>query len=135
MRDFGPSFFISLRAKRKFFMALTEDLPAYRATYELLNSILDVREHFPKMYKYEFGNSMMMTAIQCCELLRYANSDRSKRTYYLNEFLVKFDTVRLYLRICQDRRLITVKEATKMILAVDGVERQVRAWRNSTNNV
>ena len=113
-------------------MALTEDLPAYRATYDLLQKILDVREHFPKTFKYEFANSMMMTAINCCEILRYANSDREKRTYYLNEFLVKFDTLRLYLRICQDRRLVTVAEATSMILSVDEIERQIRAWRNAS---
>lgn len=110
----------------------SDKLPAYRATYDLLQKILDAREHFPKMYRYEFANAMMMTAIHCCELLRYANTDRDKRVRYLNEFLVKFDTLRLYLRICQDRRLVRVSEATQMILCVNEVERQIRAWRNAT---
>lgn len=115
-------------------MGISEDLPAYRATYELLNNILDVREHFPKMFRYEFANNMMMTAIRCCELIRYANSDRVKRAAYLNEFLVKFDTLRLYLRICQDRRLITINEASSMLLSVNEIERQIRAWRNASSS-
>ena len=105
-------------------MALAEDLPVYRAIYKLLNMILDAREQFPKGYRYEFGTHLMMRCVECCELIRYANSDKDNRASYLQEFLVKFDGLRLLLRVCQDRKLITVKQGADMVLLVQEIERQ-----------
>lgn len=113
-------------------MALTEELPVYRSIYRLLNQILDARDKFPKGYRYEFGTHLMMRCVECCELVRYANSDKANRASWLNEFLVKFDTLRLLLRVCQDRKLITIKQGADMITLVQEIERQVTGWRNAT---
>lgn len=113
-------------------MALTEELPVYRAVYRLLNMILDARERFPKGYRYEFGTHLMMRCVECCELIRYANSDRERRAAYLQEFLVRFDGLRLLLRVCQDRKLITIKQGADMLLLVQEIERQATGWRNAS---
>ena len=113
-------------------MALAEDLPVYRSIYKLLNMILDVRESFPKGYRYEFGTHLMMRCVECCELIRYANSDKDNRASYLQEFLVKFDGLRLLLRVCQDRKLITIKQGADMVLLVQEIERQATGWRNAS---
>lgn len=113
-------------------MALTEELPVYRSIYRLLNMILDAREQFPKGYRYEFGTHLMMRCVEACELIRYANSDRANRAVWLNQFLVKFDGLRLLLRVCQDRKLVTIKQGADMVLLVQEIEKQVMGWRNST---
>ena len=116
-------------------MALTEELPVYRSIYRLLNQILDARDKFPKGYRYEFGTHLMMRCVECCELVRYANSDKENRASWLNEFLVKFDTLRLLLRVCQDRKLITIKQGADMITLVQEIERQVTlAYQEKDDN-
>ena len=114
-------------------MALTEELPVYRAIYKLLMQILDARDHFPKAYKYEFGTELMMVGVKCCELIRYANSDKQNRVHWLQEFLVKFDTLRLLLRICQDRKIVSIKQCAEMLLSIDEIERQIIGWRNASS--
>lgn len=113
-------------------MALAETLPVYRDCYRLLMLIMDVREQFPKGYRYEFGSELMMTGVRCCEILRWANTDRARRAEWLQEFLVKFDTLRLLLRICQDRKIISITRAVEMLQLVSDVEKQVTGWRNAS---
>lgn len=113
-------------------MALTDELPVYRKMYQLLNLILDARERFPKGYRYEFGTHLMMRTVECCEFIRYANSDRDNRAAWLQQFLVKFDGLRLLLRVCQDRKLVTVQQGAEMILLVQDIERQITGWRNAS---
>lgn len=95
-------------------------------------SVMDAREHFPKGYRYEFGTELMMTGVKCCEILRWANTDRTNRAQWLQEFLVKYDTLRLLLRICQDRKIISISKAAEMIQLVSDIEKQVTGWRNAS---
>ena len=74
----------------------------------------------------------MMSAIRCCELIRYANSSLPRRVEYLNEFLVKFDTLKLLLRVCRDRKLINIQTTADIIEMVTSVEKQILGWRNFT---
>ena len=40
-------------------MALTEELPIYRATYRLLNLLIRATQDFPRFYKYSLGTRMV----------------------------------------------------------------------------
>ena len=113
-------------------MGKAEDMPVYQCMYRLTMMILDARERFPKGYRYEFGTELMMSAIRCCELIRYANSSLPRRVEHLNEFLVKFDTLKLLLRVCRDRKLINIQMTADIIETVMSIERQIIGWRNST---
>ena len=113
-------------------MAQTKELKVYQATYDLLSLILDAREHFPKTYKYEFGTHLMMRCVECCELIRWANSDAVHRAEHLQQFLVRFEGMRVLLRVCQDRKLVTQAVGAEMFLLVDSIERQATAWRNAS---
>ena len=75
---------------------------------------------------------LMMSAIRCCELIRYANSSLPRRVEYLNEFLVKFDTLKLLIRVCRDRKLINIQTTADIIEMVTSVEKQILGWRNFT---
>ena len=106
-------------------MGKAEDRPVYQCMYRLLMLILDARDKFPKNYRYEFGTELMMSALRCCELIRYANSS-------LNEFLVKFDTLKLLLRVCRDRKLINIQTTADIIEMITSIEKQIIGWRNFT---
>ena len=92
----------------------------------------DARDKFPKNYRYEFGTELMMSALRCCELIRYANSSLPRRVEYLNEFLVKFDTLKLLLRVCRDRKLINIQTTADIIEMITSIEKQIIGWRNFT---
>ena len=102
-------------------MGKAEDRPVYQLMYRLLMLILDARDKFPKNYRSEFGTELMMSALRCCELIRYANSSLPRRVEYLNEFLVKFDTLKLLLRVCRDRKLINIQTTADIIEMITSI--------------
>lgn len=115
-------------------MALTKDLAISDAMYRLLNKIIDARVHFPKAFKYEFGSDLMMTAVNCCKYIRYANSDMNMehRADYLMKFLCEFDALTILLRVCQERHFISLQLTADICTLVDSVGRQGMGWYKST---
>ena len=113
-------------------MALSEELPIYKEMYILLNKILDEREHFPKMYKYAFGEKLMMVCLDCLELIQAANSDMTNRRAYLQEFALVFAKLQLMLRVCRDRNIISVSAFAQILQHVGNVGRMSTGWRKSS---
>ena len=114
-------------------MALTTELAIYKQMYALLNHIIDACEHFPKMYKYSFGEKLMMTGIECCELIQNANFTwKEEREFYQRQFSIKFQSLQLILRICRDRRIVNERKFCEMLELAGSIGRQATAWRNQT---
>lgn len=51
-------------------MALTEELPIYRATYRLLNMLLRATQDFLRFYRYSLGTRMVDVCLDMSMLLR-----------------------------------------------------------------
>ncbi len=111
---------------------LTSELKVYKDMVTLTNKVLDAREHFSKGFKYAFGDRLLITALDCCELIQFANMDRAKRFQYLTDFTAKFGTLRLMLSICRDRRQISLTETTDLILLVDEIGKEITGWKKSS---
>ena len=103
--------------------------------YKLLNIVLDAREHFPKAYKYAFGEKLMMIGIECCELIQLANSTKDEeRVRFLLQFSLKFETFNLMLLICRDRRLINESRFCDMLELTQSIGSQATGWRKYEQN-
>lgn len=88
-----------------FFMALTEELPIYRATYRLLNLLIRVTQDFPHFYKYSLGTRMVDVCLDMSMLLYKANSSYEK-VELIKEFLSKFSILQMLLRVCAEQKVI-----------------------------
>ena len=113
-------------------MALAEDLHIYKQMYTLLNLLLDARDRFPKSYKYDFGEHLMMTALECCELIQAANMDRAKRAETLRLFAIRFGSLRLMIRLMRDRRIIDVGHFAELLAIAGEIGAQATAWRKAS---
>ena len=82
-------------------MALAQETKIYKDMYMLLNRILDARKHFPKEFKYAFGDHLFMTALTCTELIQAANMSKIDRAAYLSEFAIKFEALHWYHRLSE----------------------------------
>lgn len=112
-------------------MALVQDLKVYKDMYSLLQLILRARTKFNKFYRYSFAERMMMTAIDCCELLQRANSNKTTAVQNLNEFSIKFSTLRLMITICRDEQQIDRREFADILELAESIGKQATGWRNS----
>ena len=112
-------------------MALAQDLKIYKDMYALLNRVLDAREHFPKSFKYAFGEHMMMVALECCEIIQAANMTKGiRRASLLNEFSIKFNSLQLMIRLCRDRRIIDEGKFCDILSLAGEIGAQATGWRN-----
>lgn len=116
-------------------MALVQETQIYKDMYSLLQLILRARKQFDKFYRYSFAERMVMTAIDCCELLQRANrcneSERANAARFLNEFLIKYSSLRLMLMICRDEQQIDLRKFADILELADSIGKQATGWRNS----
>jgi hypothetical protein len=59
-------------------MGLHQELPVYKASYDLLISIFKFSSHFKKEYKYTVGESLKKETIGLLTLIYRANSRKEK---------------------------------------------------------
>lgn len=111
-------------------MALSEDLKISDAMYRLLNKIIDARVHFPKEFRYEFASDIISCALNCMKYIRYANSDMypPRRADNLMRLRCELDNLGVLLRVCQERKFISVKMAADITLLLASVGKQATGW-------
>ena len=115
-------------------MALVQETQIYKDMYSLLQLILRARKQFDKFYRYSFAERMVMTAIDCCELLQRTNrckDDKASAARFLNEFLIKYSSLRLMLMICRDEQQIDLRKFADILKLADNIGKQATGWRNS----
>ena len=103
--------------------------------YSLLRLILHARKQFDKFYRYSFAERMVMTAIDCCELLQRTNrcnkDEKAIAARFLNEFLIKYSSLRLMLMICRDEQQIDTRKFADILELANSIGKQATGWRNS----
>ena len=112
---------------------LTEELKIYKDMYDLTKMIVEVKRNVSREHKYDLGNRLLDKAVECCELVQCANSDKSQRTAYLQDFARCFGSLRLYLRLCRDFRQIPNDKFGLMLQLASEIGKQSTAWRKSAS--
>ena len=85
------------------------DAPAFVAYYEILGWVLDRVETFPKNQRFVFGQRLANHAVDVLELIVTALYSRDRKAV-LNQANLKLQTVRILVRLCCDRKLITPRQ-------------------------
>lgn len=111
-----------------FFMALTEELPIYRATYRLLNMLIRATQDFPRFYKYSLGTRMVDVCLDMSMLLYKANSSYEK-VELIKEFLSKFSILQMLLRVCAEQKVIDTKKVAVFALEMEKIGKQATGWK------
>ena len=109
-------------------MALTEELPIYRATYRLLNLLIRAMQDFPRFYKYSLGTRMVDVCLDMSMLLYKANSSYEK-VELIKEFLSKFSILQMLLRVCAEQKVIDTKKVAVFALEMEKIGKQATGWK------
>lgn len=111
---------------------IASELPVYRDTFVLVSTITDLPTNFPKMYKYTFGEKLMKVSLDLFEYIQLANMETSspQRYMYLKGFQVKFELLKVLLRLCAEKKIISVKQSANLALMTTNIGRQITAWKN-----
>lgn len=115
-------------------MKLTSELPIYRDTFELVSLVFDYVPAFPKLFKYSIGQRMLDTSLALFEYIQLANragKDHNAKVKYLQEFLIKFELLKVLIRLCNEKRIISIKQTAQLAVLVSSIGKQATAWKNS----
>ncbi|MGD1008261.1 MAG: four helix bundle protein [Ignavibacteriaceae bacterium] len=113
-------------------MALAEELPVYKAAYDLVLVVFGLVKNFNKEYKYTIGESLKKETIEAITNIYRANINQEK-----SALLVKarenIEVVRLYIRLLKDLRQISIKQIAFVNTHIENISKQLTGWLKSQN--
>ena len=111
-------------------MSLHQELPVYKASYDLLMEIFNFTKEFSKEYKYTVGESLKKETIELLTLIYRANS-RTDKQQVLQEARERIEVIRLFIRLMKDMRQINLKKFVQVNQKVEDVSKQLTGWQKS----
>lgn len=111
-------------------MAIYNDLPIYKASYDLLIEIFHFVKNFSKEYKYTVGDNLKKEMIDLMMLIYRANSYRDKISI-IQEAREKIEVIRLLVRLMKDLRQINLPLFVQVNERIELVSRQLSGWQKS----
>jgi len=111
-------------------MSLHQELPVYKASYDLLMEIFSFTKEFSKEYKYTVGESLKKETIELLTLIFRANS-RTDKQQVLQEARERIEVIRLFIRLMKDMRQINLKKFVQVNQKVEDVSKQLTGWQKS----
>ena len=111
-------------------MALYNELPVYKATYDLLLEIFRFTANFNKQYKYTLGENLKMETLNLIKAIYRANSEADKNET-LRLACEQVEVIRVQVRILKDLKQISLKSFIRINLQIENVSKQFRGWLKS----
>ena len=111
-------------------MGLHQELPVYKASYDLLLAIFEFTKNFNKDYKYTVGESLKKETTELLTLIYRANSRKDKGDV-LQEARERIEVIRLFIRLMKDMKQINLKKFVSENKVVENVSKQLAGWQKS----
>lgn len=111
-------------------MAIYENLPVYKASYDLLLLIFQTIKIFPREYKYSLWDKIKNETIDLISNIYKANISKDKRQIILN-WRWNIEVIRLYIRICKDLKIISLSRFIDLNLLIESISKQLTSWGKS----
>ena len=113
-------------------MALYENLPVYKAGYDLLLETHRLTAKFPREYKYTLGEKLQSELMDILVCIYRANSSQEGRAEVLAETRRRLVKVKLYMRILHDVNVVPLKPFALQAERLENLSRQLAAWHKTT---
>ena len=110
-----------------------ENLPVYKATYDLLLSVFRLGRNMQREYRYTLGESMKRELTDLLVCIYKANAVRQK-VPVLQEAREHVVVVKLQVRILADLRQISLRQYASIAEQIESVSKQLTAWQKSCDN-
>lgn len=109
-------------------MALYTKLEIYKAAYGLLDIATDYVKNMPRNIKPILGSHLSSLCIYLVLLIARANAT-SNKIPLLDELLERAAEIEILLRLCRDKKYISVKQYAEAIKYTDSVGKQANGWK------
>lgn len=114
----------------------TTQLPVFRKMYDLNLILIRLVNNFPKQYKYNVGDELIKTSLRLFKHLFAANREydnKIKRVEHLDNFLDDYDLLKVLIRLANEERMFSIKDAANLALLTENITKQINGWRNKSS--
>ncbi len=113
-------------------MGLHQELPIYKACYDLVLEMFQLVKDFSREYKFTIGERLKNETMELLILIFRANTREDKREV-LKEARENVEVVRLLVRLLKDLKQISLKKFVFINQKIENVSRQLTGWQRSLN--
>lgn len=113
-------------------MAVYENLPAYKAAYDLLLEVYKMNVNLTREYRHTLGENLkneLKDLIVC--IYKANNADELTKEENLRCVREHIVVIKLYMRILLDLKQVTLKRFVALSYKVEDLYKQVNAWHKS----
>jgi len=111
-------------------MAIYNQLPVYKESYDLIIEIFKVVKEFNREYKYTLGENIKKESIELVTNIYRANSSLNK-TPHIQKARENIETIRIFFRLTKDLKQISLKKFVDINEKVENVSKQLTSWNRS----
>ena len=105
-------------------MAKAEDLPIFKAAYDLLERLIELSKELPKFFRYSLGSRMVDLSLDLLGLIYRANMSVADRQQTLTNLLIDYRQLQMLLRVCYRQKALSSGRYAEMINLLDTIGRQ-----------
>ena len=113
-------------------MATYDNLPVYKASYDLLIEIFEFSKHFTREYKYTLGENLKKETIELIANIYRANCTYEKAGL-LQQARENVEIIRLYMRLLNDLKQVNIKKFININERIDVLSKQLTGWQKSVS--
>ncbi len=108
-------------------MTLYDNLPVYKAAYDLFQDITVLRTKMKRAYKFTLGERLMNETLELIITIYKANKSKIK-TKYITDAQEHTELIRLLLRLLKDIKEISLKRFIALNQKLELVSKQLAGW-------
>jgi len=114
-------------------MARYDELPVFKASYDLLVEIFRFTKNFCKEYKYTVGEKLKNETLDLIIMIYQANS-RHEKFDTLQKAREQIEVIRLLIRLMKDLHQISIKKFVQINKLIENVSKQLTGWQKSVQS-
>jgi len=111
-------------------MARYDQLPVYKASYDLLVTIFKLARHFKKEIKYTVGEKLKAETVEMITNIYRANSREHKKPL-IGKARENIEVIRLYMRLLKDLQQINLAHFVEVNQLIESVSKQLVGWQKA----
>ena len=108
-----------------------DNLPVYKATYDLLLLVFRMNRNFQRDYRYTLGENVKNELIALLVCIYQANSTAQKMVH-LQRARGHVVVVKLQIRLLMDLKQINLKQYATAAEQIESISKQLAAWYKSS---
>jgi len=111
-------------------MATYDNLPVYKASYDLLVEIFQFVKSFNKEYKYTVGEKLKDETLEMIMNIFRANSRQQKKEV-IQRARENIEVIRVLLRLTKDLKQININKFVTINEKIENVSKQLAGWQKA----